>query len=109
MCREIEGDDAVLILDDSVDAKPDSKCNILIRYHFNHPGCKSVKGVNFITAVYKSWEMSLPVGVDFVVKGQAYIDKGGKTKYKSKGAQLPFRYVLKDSWFTNAENMAFIN
>jgi len=123
MCQEIECDDAVLILDDSVEAKPYTKCNNLIRYHYDHTVGKSVKGVNFITAIYNSWEMSLPVGVDFVIKDQSYIDKDGKTKYKSKvsknemyreliaraGSQLRFRYVLNDSWFASAENMAFIN
>jgi len=123
MCKEIESDDAVLILDDSVEAKPYTQCNNLIRYHFDHTAGKSVKGVNFITAIYNSWEMSLPVGVDFVIKDQVYTDKNGKTSYKSKvsknemyrqlllrvGAQLRFRYVLNDSWFASSENMAYID
>lgn len=123
MCREIESDDAVLILDDSVEAKPYSKTNGLISYHFDHTVGKTVKGVNFISAIYNSWEMSLPVGVEFVIKEEAYVDKNGKTKYKSKvsknefyrslihraGSQLRFKYVLNDSWFASAENMSFID
>lgn len=123
MCQEIERDDAVLVLDDSVEAKPHSKCNDLIRYHFDHTQGKSVKGVNFISAVYNSWEMSIPVGVDFVLKEEAYADKDGRTKYRGKvgknemfrklvanaAPQLRFRYVLCDSWFANAGNMECID
>ena len=36
LCKSIEGDDAVLILDDSIEAKSYSKCNGLISYHFDH-------------------------------------------------------------------------
>lgn len=122
LCKEIESDGAVLILDDSVEAKPYSKCNGLISYHFDHTVGKTVKGVNFVSAVYNSWEMSLPVGLDFVIKDEACMDKNGKTKYKSRvskqemyrklirraGSQLWFKYVLNDSWFASAENMSFI-
>jgi hypothetical protein len=123
MCREIASDDAVLIIDDSVEAKPHSRCNGLVRYHFDHTQGKSVKGVNFISAIYHSWEMSLPIGVDFVVKEEAYTGKDGKTRYRAKvgknemfrrlvgraASQLPFRYVLADSWFASAGNMEYID
>ena len=123
LCQQITGDDAVLILDDSIEAKPYSKCNGLISYHFDHTVGKSVKGVNFLNAVYYNNDVTVPVCVEFVVKNESYVDKGGKTKYRSKedkntkyrrlilqaSTQLRFRYVLNDSWFTNAENMQFIN
>lgn len=120
MCHEIEQDDAVLILDDS---KPYTDCNEMISWHFDHTEGRSVKGVNFISAVYNSWEMSLPVGVAFVRKDVVYQDnKSGKKKRKSSiskqehfrnlvkhsAANLRFKYVLSDSWFGCAENMEFI-
>lgn len=123
MCQEIEQDDAVLILDDSIEAKPYTDCNEMICWHFDHMEGRSVKGVNFISAIYNSWEMSLPVGVAFVRKDLVYQDKkSGKEKRKSSiskqdhfrnlvkhgAANLGFKYVLSDSWFGSAENMKFI-
>ncbi len=54
-CQEIEQDDAVLIIDDSVEAKPYTDCNEIIQWHFDHTAWRSVKGANFISAIYHSW------------------------------------------------------
>jgi hypothetical protein len=121
VCKDITSEDAVLILDDSVEEKQYSSLNSLISYHFDHTG-RSVKGVNFLSSLYYSQEVSVPVGVKFVLKDEAYQDNG-QTKYKSSVSKnehfrtliqeaihndLPFRYVLNNSWFCNAENMKFI-
>lgn len=123
ICHEICTDDAVLILDDSVEEKRYSKCNGLIQYHFDHTQGRSIKGVNFLTAIYHSWEMSIPVGVDFIKKEEKYMDrKTGREKLRSRNTKnehfrelvmrscknLSFKYVLNDSWFCNTENMGFI-
>ena len=122
MCEEIEQDDAVLIIEDSVEAKPYTHCNDLIQWHFDHTEGRSVKGVNFISAIYHSWEMSLPVGVSFIKKDRVYKDSNGKEKRKSSiskheyfrdlvchsSKRLRFKYVLSDSWFACADNMNFV-
>jgi len=122
MCEEIEQDDAVLIIDDSVEAKPYTDSNDMIQWHFDHTLGRSVKGVNFISAIYHSWEMSLPVGVSFIKKDAVYKDKNGKEKRKSSiskhehfrdmvkhsSDRLRFKYVLSDSWFACANNMKFV-
>jgi hypothetical protein len=123
MCQEIESEEGVLIIDDSIEAKPYTDCNEVIQWHFDHTGNRSVKGVNFISAIYNNWEMSLPTGVCFVEKDIVYIDKKtGKQKRKSSISKhehfrhlvkhssdnLSFKYVLSDSWFSCAENMSFI-
>lgn len=123
ICQEIQNEQAVLIVDDSVEEKKYSKCNGLIQWHFDHTQGRSVKGVNFITAIYNSWEMSIPVGVDFVKKEEKYIDKKtGKEKLRSSVSKNEmfkalvlrasrntfFGYVLSDSWFCNAGNMDFV-
>ncbi len=123
ICQEIKTNDAVLILDDSVEEKRHSKCNGLIQWHYDHTQGRSIKGVNFITAVYNSWHMSIPVGVDFVRKQEKYIDKKTrKEKLRSSisknerfrdlifqaSQNTSFKYVLNDSWFCNAPNMDFI-
>ena len=122
MCEEIEDENGVLIIDDSIEAKPYTDCNDLICWHFDHTVNRSVKGVNFVSAIYDNWKMSLPIGVCFVKKDISYINKDGKTKRKSSiskqehfrtlvkhGTQhLRFRYVLADSWFACSENMKFV-
>jgi hypothetical protein len=122
MCEEIEDENAVLIIDDSIEAKPYTDCNELICWHFDHRVNRSVKGVNFVSAIYDNCKMSLSTGVCFVNKGISYIDKQGKTKRKSSiskqehfrtlvkhGSQnLRFGYVLSDSWFTCSKNMQFV-
>jgi hypothetical protein len=123
MCQEIDNDNGVLIIDDSVEAKPYTDCNELIQWHFDHTENRSVKGVNFISAIYNNWEMSLPTGVQFIEKDIVYTDKKtGKQKRKSSISKhehfrslvqhgsnhLYFKYVLSDSWFACAENMLFV-
>ena len=122
MCEEIEDENGVLIIDDSIEAKPYTDCSDLICWHFDHTVNRSVKGVNFVSAIYDNWKMSLPIGVCFVNKDVSYVDKEGKTKRKSSvskqehfrtlvkhGTQhLRFRYVLADSWFACSENMQFV-
>lgn len=121
--QEIRTEEAVLIIYDSVEEKKYSKCNPLIQLHFDHMQGRSVKGVNFITAIYNSWELSIPVGVDFVKKEEKYIDsKSGKEKVRSSinknetfrnlvlqaSKNTFFSYALSDSWFCNSDNMAFV-
>lgn len=122
ICEEIEDENGVLIIDDSIEAKPYTDCNDLICWHFDHTVNRSVKGVNFVSAIYDNWKMSLPIGVCFVKKDINYIDKDGKTKRKSSVSKqehfrtlvkhgtkhLRFRYVLADSWFACSENMRFV-
>lgn len=119
ICEEIATDDAVLIFDDSVEGKPYTDESELINWHFDHTAGRSIKGVNFISALYHSWEMSIPVNVRFVKKDRTITTDQGKTKQvsstskmqhfrnmlKDAAGKLRFRYVLCDSWFSSAENM----
>jgi hypothetical protein len=122
MCHEISSSDAALIIDDSIEEKKYTDRSELISWHFDHTVGRSVKGVNFITALYHSKEMSLPVGIDFVNKTKPVINKKGKLVYESELSKneiyrdlvwhsannTTFKYVLSDSWFTCAANMNFI-
>jgi len=111
-----------LIIDDSVEAKPYTDCNPLIQWHFDHTLGRSVKGVNFVSALYHSAGMSIPIGVEFVIKDKEVTDKKGKKKKKSSVSKqshyrnlvshaarnTDFKYVLSDSWFACAENMKYV-
>ena len=122
--RSTQRDDGVLILDDSIAEKPSTDENDIICWHFDHVHNCTVKGINFLTALYHVQGISLPVGVTLIAKTEHYVDKkDGKTKRRSPVGkneyfremvqqavtnQVPFQYVLNDVWFASAENMMFI-
>jgi DDE superfamily endonuclease len=124
LVREIESEEGVLIVDDSIVEKPSTDESPLICYHYDHCNGRLVKGINFISAVYHNQDVCLPVGVHLVMKSDYEVDpKTGKHKRKALFTknhycrsllaqaiqnQLKFRYVLTDIWFASSENMMFI-
>ena len=122
--RRIQCDEGVLIVDDSISEKPYTDENEIICWHYDHSKGRSVKGINFITALYHAQAVSLPVGYHLVEKTEFYIDKKtGQEKRRSPvtknevyqqllrqavGNLIPFRYVLNDVWFASAKNMKFV-
>ena len=124
LVRQVETDDAVLVLDDSIEEKPYTDENDLICWHWDHSQDRSVKGINFLTALYCTSQQALPVAFDLVTKTELYIDaKTGKQKRRSqltKNARfrmlllaclhnkLRFSYVLNDVWYASSDNMMFI-
>jgi hypothetical protein len=122
--RRIQSDQAVMILDDSISEKPYTDENDIVCWHYDHSHQRTVKGINFLTALYHSQGVSLPVGFALVAKTEHYLDqKDGKAKRRSPVSknehyrallehtvknQIPFRYVLNDSWYSSADNMLFI-
>jgi hypothetical protein len=124
LVRQVERDDAVVIIDDSIEEKPFTDENELVCWHWDHSTERNVKGINFLTALYHSGDVALPVAFDLVSKTESFIDtKTGKCKRRSsitKNAryrmllhvcahnQLRFQYVLNDVWYAAAENMKFI-
>ncbi len=122
--RQIQQEDGVMIIDDSIVEKPYTDENEIICWHYDHAKGKTVKGINFLTTLYYAQDMALPVAFELVSKTETYLDKKtGKEKRKSKKTkneryrqmlqtacqnQIPFRYVLNDLWFASAENMRFV-
>lgn len=122
--RQIELEGGYLIFDDSISEKPYSDENDIVCWHWDHSKKVSVKGINFITALYQANDVSLPVAFEIIEKTEQYIDqKTGKEKRRSPVTknehlramlrqcvknQLLFRYVLADSWFSSAENMCLV-
>ena len=122
--REIEQEDGVIIIDDSIVEKPYTDENEIICWHYDHAKGKTVKGINFVSTLYYAQDVALPVTFELVSKTETYIDKKtGKEKRKSvitkneryrqmlqivSNNQIPFRYVLNDLWFASAENMRFV-
>lgn len=122
--RQVEADDGVLIVDDSISEKPHTDENAIICWHYDHAKKRTIKGINFLTCMYHCDGISLPVGFEIVAKTAHYIDKkDGKEKRRSpiskneryrlllrqaRHNQLKFRYVVNDVWFSAAKNMKFV-
>ena len=122
--REVQSDAGVLIIDDSIEEKPYTDENDIVCWHYDHSKDQLLKGINFLTALYSSQGVSVPVGFHLVAKTEQYRDpKTQKEKRRSpvsKNAlcpelircaghnRIPFRFVLFDVWFASAETMVFI-
>jgi len=122
--RAIQSDEGVLIIDDSIAEKPYTDENDIVCWHYDHSQDRAVKGINFLSALYHSQGVSLPVGFVIAAKTEHYLDKkDSKPKRRSPVSknehyqdlaqqavtnQIPFKYVLSDVWYTSADNMKFI-
>jgi DDE superfamily endonuclease len=122
--REIQAAAGVLIIDDSIEEKPYTDENEIVCWHYDHSKDRLLKGINFLTALYSSQGVSIPVGFHLVAKTEKYLDpKTQKEKRRSPVSKnevcrelikqavqnrLPFRFVLFDVWFASAENMVFL-
>lgn len=121
--RTMQRADGVITIDDSIVEKEYTDENEIICWHYDHAKEQTVKGINFITALYTVGEVSLPVTFRLVAKSEPYVNKEGKPKRRSPVTknehyramlqqcvrnQIPFKYVLNDLWFASAENMCFV-
>ena len=122
--REVQSEAGVLIIDDSIEEKPYTDENDIICWHYDHSKDRMLKGINFLTALYSSQGVSVPVGFHLVAKTEKYTDpKTQKEKRRSPVSKnevsralikqavinrIPFRCVLFDVWFASAENMVFL-
>lgn len=113
----------ILCFDDSIEEKRYTDENELISWHFDHTVNRSVKGVNFLTALVHTKGISLPCAVEFVHKELLVTDaRTGKLKRKSSLTKnemyrqmlkvchrnICMDYVVNDSWYSSAENMRFV-
>ena len=127
LVRKIQSAEGVLIVDDSVEEKPHSSTNGTIEWHYDHSVGRVVKGLNFITAFYASplegVRYGVPVGCEVIQKVAVWNEKEVCSEMKSPTTKnehyrqllqacvqndVPFKYVLNDSWFSGAENMNFV-
>jgi hypothetical protein len=122
--RDVQSEAGVLILDDSIEEKPYTDENDIVCWHYDHSKDRMLKGINFLTALYSSRGVSVPVGFHLVAKTEKYLDrKTQKEKRRSPVSKntvgqelinqavrnrIPFRFVLFDVWFASAETMVFL-
>lgn len=113
-------DEVILCFDDSIEEKRYTDESALICWHYDHTVNRSVKGVNFLTAMIHTKGINLPCAVEFVKKDLWVEDeKTGKRKRKSSKTKnglyremishcdrnMHIDYVVNDCWFSSEENM----
>jgi hypothetical protein len=133
--RQVESEDGIISIDDTIENKPYSDENELISWHFDHTVGKSVKGINIVTFNYSSHyddlTMKLPVSFELVRKDKL-VEKTEKKEGKfltrmvrqasvSKielvrkrlqvlvfQNQIKFKYVTFDTWYSDADLISYI-
>ena len=125
LVRRVQSEAAVLIIDDTIIEKPYTDENEIVCWHYDHSKGRNVKGINVVSALYRTDELSLPVAFECVEKTEwsEPDEKGHFTRHarETKNEQLrrlvgtavqtnrlPFGYVVADTWFGSKENMEFI-
>lgn len=66
--RQVQSEQGVVIIDDSIEEKPYTDENDLGCWHYDHSTDRLLKGLNFLTALYPSHGVSLPVGFPLVAQ-----------------------------------------
>lgn len=123
LVRQIESDDGVLILDDSISEKPYTDANGLICPHYDHCKDRFINGINFVSILYRVKDIQVPIGFELVYKQWQCILKTRKEVWRSERTKnemfrdlvkkahqnsVKFKYVLCDSWYVNAQNIECI-
>ena len=122
--RQVQAEEGVIIIDDSISEKPHTDENEIVCWHYDHTSGQTIKGINFITALYHVKGVSLPVNYHLVSKPDILLDaETGKQKRRAKvtknevyqqllrqvvANQIPFGYVVNDAWYASADNMKFV-
>ena len=116
-------DFAVLIVDDCILEKAHTDQNAMISTYYDHSAHRYVNGLNFISLLYQSGALSLPIAAVLIEKTVSqYNAKRGKYELKSSFTkneylrqmlqtaqqQVQYGYLLADSWYASAENMNFV-
>jgi hypothetical protein len=130
LVRQVESEQGILKIDDTIEEKPHSTENDIICWHYDHSKDCNVKGINIINFVYQPQpdsvsEFSLPVAFEVIEKTEKYFDKkSDKVKRRSAVSKneivrtrlrilhqlnkVKFKTILWDSWFSSNENFDFV-
>jgi hypothetical protein len=57
--RDVQSAAGVLIIDDSIEEKPYTDENDIVCWHYDHSKDRLLKGINFLTALYQSQDVSV--------------------------------------------------
>lgn len=79
--REIETQDGIIAIDDTIEEKPYTEENEIVNWYYDHTKGRSVKGINLITALYVNDKGKVPINYSIVKKTKLIYDE---TKEKDK-------------------------
>jgi hypothetical protein len=119
--REAKGV-ATVSIDDCIAEKPYSAVNGVVNWHYDHTKGWSVKGINFVSALWSDEQVSVPLSLQVVEKDLVYSEKKDlwqwtvKTSKNEIFQQMVGRltqsqqvgYVLSDSWYSSKDNMQYV-
>lgn len=123
LIRQIQEPNGLLLVDDSLALKPHSDENGLITTHYSHSTGQYVRGINFVSLLYQTSKGQCPLSYEAVLKTQRCELKTRQVVWRSERPKhqmfqdmvrqahqnaVPFRYVLADSWYTNADNINLV-
>jgi hypothetical protein len=80
----------VLIFDESIQHKPYSTVNGLVAWHYDHTEGCSVKGINFISALWADEQRSVPLRLQMVEKELLWDEKKGGRCGKWSAVKMSF-------------------
>ena len=123
LIRQLQEPDGVVLVDDSIAHKPHTDENGLVTTHFSHTTGQYVRGINFVSLLYQTTKGQCPLSYEVVLKTQRCELKSRQVVWRSERTKhqmfqdmlrqahqnaVPFRYVLADSWYTNADNINLV-
>lgn len=122
--REIETDDGIVAIDDTIEEKPYTEENEIVNWYYDHTRGRSVKGINLISALYINDKGKIPINFSIVKKTKTiYDEKKGKERRVSEVTKneiyqemlnqivknkVRFKYIINDVWYSSADNMVHI-
>lgn len=131
LIRQVEQEDGIISIDDTISEKPHSTANDMICWHWDHSKNRNIKGINILNFAYHTdladgQQVTLPAAFEIIKKTEDYFDvktkkvkrRSPKTKNElvrerlyvlSKHNRIKFRYVVWDTWFSAKENFDFVH
>ncbi|NTS43958.1 transposase [Flavisolibacter sp. BT320] len=119
--KEVKGV-VTLSIDDSIAEKPYSEINGVVNWHYDHTKGCSVKGINFVSALWSDEKVNVPMSLQVVEKQWKWNEKKQVWEWQIKRGkngifqQMVKRltqsrrmdYVLSDSWYSSKDNMDYV-
>ena len=84
--RQVQSEQGILIIDDSIEEKPYTDENDLVCWHYDHSKDRMLKGINFLTALYIDFLNHLfrwPVPAELRRSKPECLQKGGEAVFDS--------------------------
>jgi hypothetical protein len=122
--REIETDDGIVAIDDTIEEKPYTEENEIVNWYHDHAKGRTVKGINLISALYINDKGKIPLNFSIIKKTKTMFDeRRGKERRVSEVTKneiyqqmlnqivknkVHFKYVINDVWYSSADNMVNI-